>query len=313
MHTSQRDDLLHCSFLICGICSAHCWNHFRTFQLGVGDFYIMNEPRYKIGAALPSSRLEEHLEWIIADQRDLEIQDPVDLKILDGEWHAATHRIRTMLTGYTGRLGVHGPFDGLQLASFDPKVRAVATERLLQGLDFAAEIGASHMVVHSPWLTLGHHFVPTSPYYGIDTTIRRAHATLEAVVRRAEEVKCTLVIENIFDLHTEPWIALVRSFDSTFVRASVDIGHAYCMHRIGGASADAFVREAGPYLAHVHVQDTDGLSDRHWAPGDGEINFFALFEALESLEQTPRLLLELHDYSRVRHGANVLGGMGLVR
>lgn len=273
----------------------------------------MNEPKYTIGAAVPSERLPEIAEWLIEGRRDLEIQDPVRADLLDGDWRPRAREIVNMLSGYTGRLGIHGPFDGLQLASFDAKVRAVATERLLQGLDFAAEIGASHMVIHSPWLTLGHHFVPASPYYGIETTIRRAHDTLAKVVSRAEEIKCALVIENIFDLHTEPWMALVRSFDSTFVRASIDIGHAYCMHRIGGASADAFVREAGPYLYHVHVQDTDGLSDRHWAPGDGEINFFALFEALESLEQTPRLLLELHDYGRIRHGANVLQGMGLVR
>ena len=273
----------------------------------------MNDPRFVIGAALPSDKLEENLEWLLAGQRDLEIQDPVRPEVLDGDWRATAKRIRQMLTGYTGRIGVHGPFDGLQLASFDPKVRAVTAERLLQGLEFAAEINATHMVIHSPWLTLGHHFVPTSPYYGVETTIRRAHDTLAAVVSRAENLKCTLVIENIFDLHTEPWIALVRSFNSTFVRASIDIGHAYCMHRIGGASADAFVREAGPYLYHVHVQDTDGLSDRHWAPGDGEVNFFALIEALENLEQMPRMLLELHDYSRIRHGAEYLSNLGLVR
>lgn len=268
---------------------------------------------FTIGAAMPASQLDTYRDWLIDKQRDLEIQDPVRTDVLDGDWRAVAQQVKRSLSGYTGRIGVHGPFEGLALMSFDTKVQQLVSSRLLQGLEFAEEIGATHMVVHSPWLTLGHHFVPTSPYYAMDDMIKRAHATLEAPLKRAERIKCALVIENIFDLHTEPWMALVRSFDSDFVRASIDIGHAYCMQRSGGAPPDAFVRAAGGYLAHVHVQDTDGLSDRHWAPGDGEINFFALFSALSKLEQTPRMILELHDHGRIPNGAAHLVQLGLAQ
>jgi sugar phosphate isomerase/epimerase len=133
-------------------------------------------------------------------------------------------------------------------------------------------------------------------------------------VMRAENLRCQIVIENIFDLNPEPWMWLITALNSHYVRASIDVGHAYCMHLHGGASPDAFVRAAGSYLAHVHVQDTDGLSDRHWAPGEGRINWHALFEALNDVaDAAPRLLLELRDYTRILKGAAHLQGMGVVR
>jgi sugar phosphate isomerase/epimerase len=267
---------------------------------------------FTIGTALPVSQLEAYRDWLIEGQRDLEIQDPFRPDVLDGDWRAVAGEARRILNGHTGRLGIHGPFDGLALMSFDPKVQNVACERLMQGLDFAEEVGATHMVVHSPWLTLGHPFVPSSPYYKREDMIGRVHQTLGSAVKRAEQIKCALVIENIFDLHPTPWIELIKSFGSDHVRASIDVGHAFVMHRAGGAPPDAFVREAGPLLEHLHIQDTDGLSDRHWCPGDGELNWFALFDALRGLDHAPRLVLELHDYGRVRDGAAYLAERGFV-
>lgn len=75
------------------------------------------------------------------------------------------------------------------------------------------------------------------------------------------------------------------------------------LQRMGSAPPDAFVLEAGALLGHLHIQDTDGLSDRHWCPSDGNVNWFALFDVLRELDYAPRVVLELHDYARVRDGA----------
>ncbi len=272
----------------------------------------MPKQTFIAGAALPVSKLEAHRDWLVDGQRDLEIQDAFRPEVLDGGWRSLARQARNTLTGYSGRLGIHGPFDGLPIVTTDPMIRAVVTARLLQGLDFAEEVGATHMVVHSPWLNLGHPFIPHSPYYERKDIIGRAQQTLAPAVKRAEQIKCALVIENIFDQHTAPWIELIQSFNSGYVRASIDVGHAYIMHRAGGASPDAFVRAAGPLLEHLHLQDTDGLSDRHWRPGVGNVNWFALFEALQQLDHTPRLILELHDYDLIQEGALWLADNGFV-
>jgi sugar phosphate isomerase/epimerase len=266
----------------------------------------MEKQPFVAGAALPVSRLAEYLDWLEDGERDLEIQDAFRPDVLDGDWLSLARQARALLANYPGRVGIHGPFDGLPMVTIDPKIRAVVTGRLLQGLDFAEEVGATHMVVHSPWLNLGHPFIPHSPYYPREDLIGRAHETLSPAVKRAESIGCTLVIENIFDQHPQPWIDLITSFESDAVRASIDVGHAFIMQRAGGASPDAFVRAAGPLLAHLHLQDTDGLSDRHWPPGAGNINWFALFDALSALDQNPRLILELHDYDLIEDGAAFL-------
>lgn len=255
---------------------------------------MSNLERPAAGAAMPIAQLETYASWLIAGQRDLEIQDAIQPETLDGDWRPLVERARALLDGHVGRVGVHGPFDGLTLMSRDPQVRKLVSERLCRGLEFAAELGATHMVVHSPFQFFGSPWMPHAAGAGRGDQIALVHAALENVVPYAEDINCTLMIENIMDRHPTPLLELVRSFDSPHVKMSLDTGHAFITHLLGGPPPDQWVREAGTLLGHVHLQDTDGNLDRHWAPGDGNLNWFALFEALNELQHRPRLLLELH-------------------
>ena len=266
-----------------------------------------------VGAALPSSLLAQHRDWLLEAQRDLEIQDSYDPALLDGDWDGRAEAIRAQLAGYTGRLGVHGPFLSLTLLAYDPKVRAVVAERLSQGIAFAQAIGASHMVIHSPFQYFGSPFLAHAPSSGLAEQVALVHTTLEPVVAAAERAEVTLVIENIQDTNPRALLDLVRSFDTPAVQMSLDTGHALISHRIGGPTPDQWVREAGPLLGHLHLQDSDGQLDRHWAPGDGGLNWFALFEALGALGHQPRLLLELRDPQAIGRGAAYLAERGLAR
>ncbi|NTU82094.1 MAG: sugar phosphate isomerase/epimerase [Chloroflexales bacterium] len=225
-----------------------------------------------IGAALMVADLATHAEWLVGGQRDIEIQDPFIPDVLDGDWRAVAREARRLLAGHSGRLGIHGPFYSLNLAPFDPKVRAITIERLRQGLDFAGELGATHMVVHSPFMSFGHPAHTYTPASRRQYDIEAAHAVIEPLLPQAESLGCTIVIENIADGGPAPVLDLVRSFGTPLVRASLDTGHATIMQQVGAPTPDQWVREAGDLLAHVHLQDSDGLLDRHWAPGDGAIS-----------------------------------------
>ena len=267
-----------------------------------------------IGAAMISDMLPTYRDWLLEGQRDLEIQDGCDPAVLDSDWQARAQFIRDQLDGYTGRIGIHGPFLGLNIMGYDPKVRQVVSDRMLQGLEFAAAIGASHMVTHSPFIFFGSTFLPHSPSAGQADQLKLIHATLERVLPVAAQATCTIVIENIQDTNPGPLLALVRSFDSPYVRMSLDTGHAMITHcNGGGPPPDQWVREAGSLLAHVHLQDTDGNLDRHWTPGDGNINWYALFEAIGELAETPRLILELRDRKAIPRGAAYLVERGLAQ
>ncbi len=273
----------------------------------------MHEELPVVGAAMPVKMLAEHREWLIAGQRDLELWDFCHADVLDGDWRGLVAQARDLLDGYTGRLGIHGPYEGMALICSDRRVTALTVERFKQGLECAAAIGATHMVIHSPFDFFGAPHVAHTPGHGLAAEIGRAHEVLDAVVPIAAQIGCALVIEVCADQATPPLIALVRSFESEHVRVSLDVGHAFIMQRVGGPPPDQWVRDAGPLLGHLHLQDNDGLLDRHWAPGEGSLSWFALFEALGELQHRPRLLLELNKVEKVRRAAAWLAERGLVR
>jgi len=266
-----------------------------------------------VGAAMQVQHLPAHREWLIADQRDLEIQDPAWPDFPDRDATALKAEIKAQLDGYTGRMGVHGPFLGFDLAGFDRLVREATQTRLLKTLDFCAEIGATHMVMHSPVNFLGTPYLPFTPDMGQGAELMVVQNTLAPVIAHAEQLKVTLVIENIFDKLPALWVALSRNMNSEYVRCSLDVGHAFINHLLGAPTPDYWAAEAGTLLGHVHLQDTDGFADRHWAPGEGRISFMALFNALAKVENQPRLILELADYSKIISSAAYFAAQGWAR
>jgi sugar phosphate isomerase/epimerase len=273
----------------------------------------MSNERPVVGAALSIEHIAKHRSWIVERQRDLELQDFVTAQVLDGDWQTPATRIKTLLDGYRGRLGLHGPFWGLRIDSHDPLIQAVVTKRLLQGLVICENLRATQMVIHSPYTTWDHNNFDTNAGSRAEL-VERVHATLTPVVRRAESIGCELVIENIEDKDPFARVELAESFKSNAVRISIDTGHAHYAHGATGAPpVDYYVTAAGHLLTHVHLQDADGYADRHWLPGEGTIRWAAVFRALSRLSSNPRLILEVKDKDRVQEGARYLETLGLAR
>lgn len=273
----------------------------------------MNNLPIPIGAALQIKNLSTYREWLIADQRDLEIQDFYNCNLLDEDWQPLIQAAKVQLDGYRGRLGIHGPTDGLPLITLDKRVRRLVQDRLKQGLEVCAEVGGTHMVLHSPFDCFGHPQMHHAWSQGLQQEIDAAHAVLDAIVPLAAQINCPLVIEVCYDNSIAPLLSLVRSFNSPFVQLSIDTGHALIMHQFGGPTPDQWVREARATLGHLHLQDVDGHLDRHWPPGMGNVNWQALFEALSELDYQPRLVLELKDVGKIPQAMRYLGRLGLAK
>lgn len=257
----------------------------------------------RMGAALMVEELEPHLEWLKAGKRDLEIQDFSQVAVLDSDWQTVAENVTSALEGFEGRMGIHGPFWGLDIANLDPILRKATSKRLLQGLDAAEQVGATHMVIHSPVEPWMHRHIMH------DNTLRTQvigvmRETLAPVLEKAESIGCCLVMENIRDLEPRLQVELIHAMNSDAIRMSIDIGHTFIMQRQNGApTPDRFVAEAGNLLEHVHIQDTDGFLDRHWLAGQGDINFEALFEELAKLEDMPRLIIEVRQKDKIQENA----------
>jgi sugar phosphate isomerase/epimerase len=167
------------------------------------------------------------------------------------------------------------------------------------------------MVLHSPYRAWFQNNRLASSGYA-EAKQARIHAVLGPVVRRAEDAGITIVIENIEDVDPATRRALVDSFASPAIALSIDTGHAQLARRMSGAPpVDYFVRDAGAQLAHMHLQDVDGHADRHWAPGEGEVEWAAVFRALVDGAARPHLVLELHNKSHIPQGFAYLQGLGL--
>ncbi|MFN6978725.1 MAG: sugar phosphate isomerase/epimerase family protein, partial [Gemmobacter sp.] len=264
-----------------------------------------------IGAAMPTSALETYRDWILEKNRDLEIQSFINAEVLNGDWQPLADQTRRLLDGYTGRLGIHGPFWGLNIAALDPDVRSVVARRMDQGLDVCAAIGATQMVIHSPYTTWDYNNIDNYPG-GRARLIEAAHATIGAAVKRAGDQGVVLVIENIEDIDPLDRLRLAESFGSDAVRVSVDTGHAQYAHGSTGAPpVDYYITAAGAMLDHIHLQDAEGYADRHWSLGEGTIRWAQVFRAIAALPVRPRLLLELRDNTQIPASMAFLAAEGL--
>jgi len=255
----------------------------------------MNQQLPLLGVAAPIARLPEYRDWLIRDQRPLELQDPfASLDRFEGDVSDLVAQARSYLDGYQGSLGLHGPFVSLPLAAGDPRIRQVVSDRYMRALEFGAELGARHMVLHSPFAIFGLPMVEHTGQAHLQAMIAAVHATLERPLALALEIGCRLVIETIADVNPMPLCALVASFDRG-VGLSIDVGHNLITEQFGGPPPHGGVEAAGALLAHVHLQDGDGVVDRHWQPGQGRMNWPALFAALHKAPQDAVLIIEVTD------------------
>ena len=267
----------------------------------------------KIGACLRAEEIAEHRDWLFDDARDIEIQDFVPHAALTTEMEDRIAAAKAALDGHSGRVGIHGPFEGLDIDNKDPDLRPLITARFLKAVEAADRIGARQMVMHSPYTLWYQNNIHATADYAQEK-LARIHQTLGPVVKAGETHGVDLVIENIQDVDPATRRLMVESFNSDAIKLSIDTGHAHLARCMSGAPpVDFFVRDAAAQLAHVHLQDLDGHADRHWAPGEGHIEWHAVFRALADCPSEPHLVLELRDKGDIPAGFAYLKERGLAK
>ena len=264
-----------------------------------------------LGAALTLDMLALHRDWMLSAPRDLELQSFCLPHVLNGDLGPPIARAKQLIDGLEGRIGIHGPYLGFSIDTADPDIALIVQARMLKALEVCAALGATQMVIHSP-ITSWDHGNQQVTAYDATIQIERVRFTLGPVLKRAVDMGVGLVLENIEDVDPAARCRMVDVLKSPALTVSLDTGHAQYAHVSAGAPpVDAYVMAAGKRLTHVHLQDSDGFADRHWHPGDGPLNWHAIFAALRALPQMPRLILEVADLRTVTRGAANLAALGL--
>lgn len=265
----------------------------------------------KIGASLTIDAIATHRDWLFDDERDLEIPDFIFYEAFKDGWEHTVARAKAELDGFKGRIGIHGPFPGFAIDTNDPEVREIVSRKMVDGIEAAAALGARQMVIHSPFDHWSQHH-KLAGKDGNAAKIAAIREVLAPAISLGETHGVAMVVENCFDVDPADRRELIEAVGSPALAVSIDTGHAHlARYMSGGPPVDYFVRDAGNLLKHVHIQDLDGYADRHWAPGDGSIEWPAVFAALAECDSAPHLVLELRDHHDVPKGFAYLAGLGL--
>jgi hydroxypyruvate isomerase len=94
---------------------------------------------------------------------------------------------------------------------------------------------------------------------------------------------------------TSQALALIKEVDSPNLRLNLDIGHVQCCE---DDLLDS-IAKALPYTRHVHIEDIKGKVHHHEIPGEGDINFHAVFQTLKDGGYKYYLSVELYHHADV--------------
>ena len=226
--------------------------------------------------------VEEGLEW--AAKNDVQFIDvqtdihPNALESFDAERIAG---VRALKEKHNINLGLH-TLSGVNVAEFSPFCRDAVDAYLKAYIDLAPQVGADWIVVHG-----GYHFTACRTLR-MQTAIDR----LKRMAGYAEEKGVLLLLEN---LNWEPVLAEVNympvtpaetmhfltEINSPAVRWSFTANHA---HFLPGVGISNFIDAVDFSLCHeVRLADNNGSYEIHQRPGEGTIDFGAMFKKIEGL------------------------------
>ncbi|MCB1046918.1 MAG: sugar phosphate isomerase/epimerase [Calditrichaeota bacterium] len=213
------------------------------------------------------SQIEAACMFCYREGLGIEIQSFWDTKRIEEFPRLATQHLRFL--GDLSPRAFHGHFADLNGGSHDALIREASRIRLLSGMHWARELGATRVVFHGG-------FVPgTSPPL---SWIPRMTAFWHGLLSDAPSGMC-FHLENQLDPSPEILRDLIDSIADERVSACLDVGHAHCNSTV---PVPRWVQVLGARVGHVHLHDNDGTRDQHRALGSGTL---PLGETLAALDE----------------------------
>lgn len=203
--------------------------------------------------------------------------------VLDGDWHARAAEYKTLLEPIALRT-MHGPFFDMSPGSIDRQINALVMARYRHALDIAAELAAQTIVFHANFIAS----LRTADYR--DGWTRRNVAFFSELAPYAAERGVTIAIENMWEFDPAIIVDVLRGVNHPALRACLDVGHA---NLFSAMPFEDWLAVVGPYLAHVHVNNNDGLVDVHRALADGVLDYARVLPQLRAQAPEATMTLEM--------------------
>jgi sugar phosphate isomerase/epimerase len=249
-------------------------------------------------------RIEEALEWAAANQvlyADVCVDNaPNAIETFDA---ARTRRVRAALERHGIRLGLH-TLSAVNVAETSPFLRDAVDQYLRAYVDLARRLGVGWIVVHA-----GYHF--TGDY---EARRQAARDRLRRAADHAGKAGVRLLLEN---MNREPDDAEVRylgydisecryyfdGVDSPHLGWAYTVNHAHLLPEgIAGFTRAFDLARCG----EVRLADNRGDKEEHLRPGEGTIDFKAMFDAIEGAGYRGHYMLAFGSIEDMKTGREYL-------
>jgi sugar phosphate isomerase/epimerase len=245
-------------------------------------------------AHVPYSRLSEHLEYVVANRINPEVffsAEALDHLV----WEELSAQARLLHSAGLSTT-IHAPFLDLNPGALDPFIRDVTRRRFLQVFQAAEQLKPKVIVFHPGYdeIRYGGHRLDWLKY---------SINFWKEFVPRAKELNCIIAIENIFEKEPSTLRGLLEAVDEPCFRHCFDVGH-WNMFTTG--TLEEWFAELGPYIAESHIHDNSGQNDDHLPPGEGQIDFTALFTLLKRDAPAAVWTIEAHSIERLERARKSL-------
>ena len=177
---------------------------------------------------------------------------------------------------------LHLPFSReMDLSLTDPATRSAVVAYQSELMKRGAAVGIPMFVIH-----------PSSePIEDGERAARMACAkeSLAILAELAESLGVILAVEDL------PRTCLGNCSDDMveLLSAHPALGSCLDTNHLLGEDTAAYVRRVGNRIVTTHVSDYDFINERHWLPGEGKQDFFAILEALGEVGYRGLWLYEL--------------------
>jgi len=170
----------------------------------------------------------------------------------------------------------------------DRHYRRIRIEHTIRSLTLARELGAPCITTEPGG--------PVEPGGSWSAALKLFVEGLQPVAEHAEKQGVLLLIEpepGLLIETADQFLELMQSVDSPAIGLNFDIGHFYCVKDDPAPT----VHRLAPYIRHFHLEDIAATRvHHHLIPGEGAIDFPAVFQAIRQIGYDGWITVELYPY-----------------
>ncbi len=206
-------------------------------------------------------------------------------------WNKRFQQHQIVVDNFYGKIALHGPFIGMDYTNIDYMIRKVVEQRFDMTFEVATKLKVQKVILHSGC-------GPEIELFKLENSwLKKAVNFWKNEIKRWENEKITVVLENDTQKTPEIIIKLLDEINNPYFKFCFDIGHQNVFSSI---SLNKWIELIKDRLNHVHLHDNDGIIDQHLSIGKGKINFDNFFEIIDKLNLSPTISLETQDKTEIK-------------